>query len=69
MKFRPLLAVTALIALLAVLGASIANASPAPKKNKKKKSKQSQTDPLLSQSLMRQALVFMQQDRYDESLD
>jgi Tfp pilus assembly protein PilF len=69
MRFRPFLFVTALIALLAVLGASIATAAPAPKKNKKKKSKQAQTDPLLSQSLMRQGLVFMQQDRFDEALD
>lgn len=45
----------------------IADASPTPdpKKNKKK----GKTDPLLAQSLMRQAYMFMQQQQYEEALE
>ncbi len=67
MKLRPLLIVTALITALTLLGSSFAAASPDPKKNKKKK--QNQTDPLLSQALMRQGLVFMQQQRFEEAIE
>jgi Tfp pilus assembly protein PilF len=52
-----------MLGLLAV--GPIADASPSPKKNKKK----SDVNPLYSQTLMRQGLVFMQQQRYDEALD
>ncbi len=44
---------------------SLASPSPDPKKNKK----QGKTDPLLAQSLIRQAYVFMQQQRYEEALE
>jgi Tfp pilus assembly protein PilF len=67
MKLRPLLIVTALITVVALLGSSLAAASPDPRKNKKKK--QGQSDPLLSQSLMRQGFVFMQQQRFEEAID
>lgn len=43
---------------------SFAGPSPDPKKNKKQA-----TDPLLAQSLMRQAYVFMQQQKYEDALD
>jgi Tfp pilus assembly protein PilF len=54
--------------VLALTGAgisvSLASPSPDPKKNKKHA-----TDPLLAQSLMRQAYVFMQQQKYEDALD
>ncbi|MGD8440081.1 MAG: tetratricopeptide repeat protein [Holophagae bacterium] len=68
MRFRPFLVVTALIAALSVFGSSIAVSAPTPKKNKKKK-KNEQTDPLLSQALMRQGFVFMQQQRFEDAIE
>lgn len=56
-----------LVLLLMIAGAMVAGSSPLP--DPKKKKKQAQTDPLLAQSLMRQAYVFMQQQRYEEALE
>jgi Tfp pilus assembly protein PilF len=53
------------IVTLVIISASFAGAGPIPKKNKKKQN----VDPLAAQSLMRQAYVFMQQQRYDEALE
>ena len=65
---RPSRIVTPLLVLmLMIAGAVVAGASPSP--DPKKKKKQAQTDPLLAQSLMRQAYVFMQQQRYEEALE
>jgi Tfp pilus assembly protein PilF len=58
---------TTLVTILVVLaGAGSIEASPIPdpKKNKKKDT----TDPLKSQALLRQGLVFMQQQKYEEAL-
>lgn len=59
---------TTIIAVFALLvagfGVGDAVASPAPKKSRKK----TQVDPLRAQSLMREAYVFMQQDRFEEAI-
>ena len=50
-----------LILALMIAGAAVVDASPLPEPKKNKKN--AQTNPLLAQSLMRQAYVFMQQQR------
>jgi tetratricopeptide (TPR) repeat protein len=58
---------TLVVILVPLVGASLIEASPSPdpKKNKKKDT----TDPLKSQALLRQGLVFMQQQKYEEAID
>jgi len=67
MNRRITVAVSFLVLALMIGGTSVglASPSPGPKKNKK----QAKTDPLLAQSLIRQAYVFMQQQRYEEALE
>ncbi len=67
MNRRITVVVSFLVLALVIGGAasSFASPSPDPKKNKK----QGTTDPLLAQSLIRQAYVFMQQQRYEEAIE
>jgi type IV pilus assembly protein PilF len=53
------------LVMLIVAGIGSVSASPDPKKKKKKDS----TDPLYSQTLMRQGLVFMQQKRFEKAIE
>lgn len=56
-----------IIVVFIVSLASVSHATPAP--GPKKNKKDPKVDPLLSQSLMRQGYVFMQQQRFDEALE
>ena len=58
-----------LIALAVVSSSTLAATTATARESKKnKKNKKADTDPLYSQSLMRQGLVFMQQQRYEEAI-
>jgi Tfp pilus assembly protein PilF len=67
MNRRMTVAVWLLVLALVTAGTAVGLASPS--QNPKKSKKQTKTDPLLAQSLIRQAYVFMQQQRYDEALE
>jgi Tfp pilus assembly protein PilF len=67
MKRRMIAVVCFLVVALMAAGTTVGLASPSPEPKKNKK--QTKTDPLLAQSLIRQAYVFMQQQRYDEAIE
>ena len=67
MNRRIIVVVTFLVLALMSGGTAVSLASPTP--DPKKNKKQAKTDPLLAQSLIRQAYSFMQQQRYEEALE
>jgi Tfp pilus assembly protein PilF len=67
MTRRPSVLRLLFLTVLTLALVSLVSADPAPKKNKKKK--KDEVNALAAQSYMRQAYVFMQQQKYEEALD